>query len=107
MKRLRWPTGAPNQPMTGNYFVIRFIGRLGEHYLDCHCWHLLSRQTIREYLASYDGKSATMRRLALQPIRQTAGHMHREHGFVNFAERLGIGSKPKMTPREAYLADKD
>jgi len=88
-----------------NYFVMRFLGWLAKHHRDAAYWHLLNRQIVREYLATYDGKSATMRRLSLQPIRQTSGYMHREYGFVNFAERLGIGSKLAKTPCEVYIED--
>lgn len=95
----------PKSTEDWNYFVKRFIGWLAEHHPDCQCWHLLTRQIIREYLSVYRDKSATMRRLALQPICQTSGHMHREHGFVNFAERLGIGSKLNNPPKEVFLVD--
>ena len=41
----------------------------------------------------------------LQPICQTSGYLHREYGFVNFAERLGIGSKLATTPPMVCLED--
>jgi site-specific recombinase XerC len=88
-----------------NYYVRRFLGWLAKHYRDAVYWHLLNRQIVREYLATYDGKSATMRRLSLQPICQTSGYLHREYGLVNFAERLGIGSKLEKTPCEVYIED--
>lgn len=81
-----------------NYYVRRFVKWLIECHADCRHWHLLTRQIMREYLDTYRGKSDTMRRLAMQPIAQTSACMHREYGFVNFAERMGTGAKLQKPP---------
>jgi hypothetical protein len=88
-----------------NKSVRRFMRWLAEHHPNCRYWHLMTRQVVREYLDTYDGKSATHKRLSLQPICQTSGYMHREYAQTNFAERLGIGSKLKSTPKFVYLHD--
>jgi integrase len=41
----------------------------------------------------------------MQPLLQTAGFMHREYGFPNIGERMGIGSKLKTEPKVVYLRD--
>lgn len=88
-----------------NYYVKRFMAWLQKHNKDIQHWHLLTRPLIRQYLKALDGKSATMRRLAMQPICQTSGYMHREYGCVYFAERMGIGSKLEKTPPMVYIED--
>lgn len=63
-----------------NYYVRRFLKWLSEHHRDVVYWHLLTRQIVRAYLNTFNGKSATMRRLALQPVCQTSGYMHQATG---------------------------
>lgn len=82
-----------------------FIEWLAKNRPLCTTWESLTRKILREYLATYDGRSANFRRLAVQPVIQTAGYMHREYGTVNFAEKLGIGSKLAKTPPTVYLED--
>ncbi|NQU41821.1 tyrosine-type recombinase/integrase [bacterium] len=85
--------------------VKRFMTWLAKEFPDCLYWRLLTRQVVRRYLDSFEGLSANHKRLSLQPICQTSGYMHREYGYVNFAERLGIGSKMKTTPKIVYGQD--
>ncbi len=87
------------------YCVERFMIWLAKTYPNCTHWHLLTRKVVRDYLAMFDGKSATTRRLALQPITQTSGFMSREYGLPDVASKLGIGSKLQSTPKEVYLPD--
>lgn len=88
-----------------NTSVRRFIRWLAKKHPDCTHWHLLTRQIVRQYLAVYRDMSANYQRLSLQPICQTSGYMHREYGFVHFAERLGLSSKLKTTPKLVYAED--
>lgn len=88
-----------------NRTTERFLVWLQKHHPLCTHWGAMTRAIVREYLAVYHGKSANYRRLLLQPVLQTAGYMHREHGFPNIGERLGIGSKLKKTPPAVYLED--
>ncbi|MFH0794039.1 MAG: hypothetical protein V2A74_08405 [bacterium] len=87
------------------YQVSRFLRWLVSSHPDCTHWHLMTRQIVRQYLDTYNGKSATTRRLAMQPISQTSGYMHREYGFTDLASRLGVGSKLKSPPMEVYVTD--
>jgi len=90
-----------------DWFVMveRFLVWLRKQYPLCTHWELMTRTILRDYLATYEGRAANTKRLAIQPILQTAGYMHREHGFTNFGERLGIGSKLKSTPPLVYRED--
>jgi integrase len=83
----------------------KFVKWLRKHHPLCLTWDQVTRSILREYLHSYDGKAANTKRLALQPILQTAGFMHREYGFANIGERFGIGSKLKTLPKTVYLED--
>lgn len=85
--------------------VERFLIWLRKEHPLCVCWGLLDRRILRSYLSVYAGKSANYRRLAIQPILQTAGFMHREHGFANIGERLGVGKKLQTPPPPVYIED--
>ena len=87
------------------YEVGRFMKWLADKHPACEHWDLLTRPMVRGYLATFDGKADNTRRLALQPVCQTAGYMWREHGVPNVAEQLGIGSNPTKTPAVVYLVD--
>lgn len=78
-----------------NYYVDRFIDWLAKNRKTCTHWHLLTRQIVRDYLVSvFDGRSATTRRLATQPIVQTAGYMWprvwtaERHGAVGYGLQI-------------------
>ncbi len=83
----------------------KFLTWLRKKHPLCTHWGVVTRQTIREYLATFDGLSDNHKRLSLQPVLQTAGYMYREHGFSNVGERMGIGSRLKNPPRIVYLED--
>jgi len=85
--------------------VDKFMVWLRKHHPLCTHWEGMTRQILRQYLGTYQGKSANYRRLMLQPLLQTAGFMHREYQFPNIGERLGIGTKLKKTPPAVYLED--
>lgn len=87
------------------YAVHKFLQWLNQNYPVCSYWYQLTRQIIREYLKTFDGKSPNTKQLALQPISQTSGYMSREFQMLNIAERLGIGSKIKNVPQKVYLRD--
>ena len=87
------------------YAVDRFMNWLQGKYPGVNHWALLTRQHLREYLDTYEGRAPNTKRLAMQPLTQTAGYMSREYGFINIAERLAIGSKLKTTPKTVYLSD--
>ena len=68
-------------------------------------WHQITRKHLRQYLATFDGKSDTTRRLALQPVVQTARFMAREYELPDRAQGLRLGSEnAKPTPR-VYVRD--
>ena len=54
------------------YSVEKFLEWLDRRHPECANWLLLSRQVIKEYLSTLDGKSQNTKRLALQPICQTS-----------------------------------
>ncbi len=83
----------------------RFMAWLQVQFPWILLWKDLTRPVLRKYLATFDGKSANTRRLAMQPIIQTAGFMAREQGMANIAERFGIGAKLQSTPPVVYLED--
>jgi len=85
--------------------VERFLLWLQRRYPLCLEWRLLTRTMLREYLGEFQGKAQNTKRLALQPMLQTAGFMAREFGFPNISERMGIGTKLKTPPRSVYLED--
>ena len=87
------------------YAVRRFLSWLARHHSSCTHWHLLTRSIIDEYLSSYRGKSDTAKRLALQPIRQTAKFMADCYEYRDVAAGLKLGSKLKTPPAVVYLAD--
>lgn len=88
-----------------NYYVRKFMAWLSEVHPDLELWNQIDRHMVRAYLDVYQGKSATVRRLAIQPIAQTSGYMSREMCFVDFAGRLGIGNRLEVTPAAVYLPD--
>lgn len=83
----------------------RFAVWLVSKHPEAECWNQLTRQMLREYLSTFDGKSATTRRLAVQPIIQTDGFMAREYGTRRIAEFLKIGGTPVAEPAKVYLVD--
>ena len=83
----------------------RFFRWLKKRYPLCTHWGAMTRQILREYLGTYDGRSDNHKRLSMQPLLQTSGFMHREYGFPNIGERMGIGSKLKTPPKTVYLED--
>ena len=70
------------------YFVERFLRWLTGTHPACSHWHLLTREIVRGYMGTFQGKSDTTRRLGLQPISQTSGFMSREYGYQDVANRL-------------------
>lgn len=86
--------------------VEKFMVWLKKTHPLCTHWGLMNRQILREYLnRCYAGKSANYRRLAMQPLLQTAAFMHREYDFPAMGERLGIGNKLKNPPKMVYVQD--
>lgn len=85
--------------------VEKFMLWLSKKHPLCTHWEMMTRQILREYLSTFDGKSANYRRLTMQPMLQTAGFMHREYEFINIGDRLGIGNKLKKTPPAVFLED--
>ncbi|MDX1972065.1 MAG: site-specific integrase [Candidatus Sumerlaeia bacterium] len=83
----------------------KFLLWLKKNHPLCTTWDQMTRQIVRGYLSTFAGKSANYRRLALQPLLQTSGFMHREYGFPNIGERMGIGTKLQKTPPVVYLED--
>lgn len=83
----------------------KFLRWLAKRHPLCTRWGTMTRQILREYLATQDGKSDNHRRLMMQPLLQTAGFMHREYGHPNIGERMGIGAKLKTPPKTVYLED--
>ncbi|MDK2972837.1 MAG: hypothetical protein PWP23_2592 [Candidatus Sumerlaeota bacterium] len=83
----------------------RFMRWLKKRYPLCIHWGMMTRQVFREYLGTFKGLSDNHKRLSMQPLLQTAGFMHREYGFPNIGERMGIGSKLRKTPPTVYLED--
>lgn len=65
----------------------------------------MTRQIIREYLGTFEGRSENHKRISMQPVLQTSGFMHREYGFPNIGERMGISGKLKTLPKTVYIED--
>ena len=88
-----------------NAYVRRFLLWLADHHASCTHWHLLTRDIVSDYVASLADRAPNTRRLALQPIRQTARGLHDRHGWPDPTAGLRIGAKIKHTPALVYLTD--
>lgn len=85
---------------------LKFMQWVDRRCPDCTHWHLLTRSMLRAYMRETLSHCAPNRkRIALQPITQTANYMEHEYNMPNVARRLGIGSKLARPPAEVYLVD--
>jgi len=85
--------------------MMRFMDWINKAHPDIVNWGQLNRGMMREFLATLNGCSPNTKRLVMQPLTQSSGFLHREFGFTNFAERLGLGTKLKSPPKAVYLED--
>lgn len=87
-----------------------YAGKRFLEWLSVNCphnlyWDMLSRDNIRSYMASYDGKSANTIRLAMQPIIQASRFLSIEYGCKDIAAGLRLSNRLKETPPIVYLTD--
>jgi len=84
----------------------RFAAWLDKTHPEVINWSDLGRKVVRQYInEELDNRSPNGKRLALQPITQTASHMSREYQVPNVTERLGIGTELVKPPAMVLVAD--
>lgn len=88
-----------------NAATKRFLTWAGKTYPRLKLWKDIPFEVFEEYLATYEGKSGTRRRLVMQPLVQTARRMFRKYKVPNLCDGLGISSKLDRTPRHVYVRD--
>lgn len=84
----------------------KFTDWLNKHYPGVTRWRKLTRAIVTQYLSGPLGhRSPNGKRLAMQPIIQTAGYMEREHQVPNVTGKLGIGSETVRPTATVYIRD--
>ena len=87
------------------YATLKFCHWLEQHCPKCEWWSDISRQMLREYLGDLGEVGSNTKRLAIQPIQQTARYLEREYDIPDIARELGIGSERVRPTPQVFLKD--
>lgn len=84
----------------------RFVDWFRSGYPNIANWSQLRRRMLTRFLErQFKGRAPNTKRLALQPVVQTAGYMEREYNLPNVTRQLGIGNQNVRETVIVHLKD--
>ena len=93
----------PSSIKDWRYQVYRFLAWIADEYPLISEWGDLDGLILSEYLDTFTGKAHHTRRLAIQPITQTAHYMSRIYDYP--LVQCQIGKAPKGETKTVHLVD--